>query len=117
MLKAASREFLLAFGRRSFAPDEHLSSRQQDDWSSMTIIKRSDVKNHLSTRAGAKVLQFRPASAGSPANELHDAKVNAPNSGADSGQSSPAEIPTLASGIFINTNGRAEISVIEKPQA
>jgi hypothetical protein len=120
MLKEASREFLLAFGRPSFAPDEHLSSRQQDDWSSMTI-KKTDVKNHLSTRAGTKVLQFRPisqpVSAGIPENELHHSKVNVPNSGADSGQPLPAEIPTLAGGILINTDGRAKISVIEKPRA
>lgn len=87
----------------------------------MTIIKRSDVKNHLSTRAGAKVLQFRPTSqpviAGSPENELQNAKVNAPNAGADSGQPSPAEIPTLAGGIFISPAGRAKISIVEKPQA
>ncbi len=82
----------------------------------MSIIKRSDVKNHLSTRAGTKVLQFpssQPDVTVYPQVELH----NAPNSGAAPVQPSPVEIPALASEILISPGGAAKISVIEKPQA
>jgi len=54
---------LLASGRPRFAPDEHLSSTQRDDWSHhMSLIKKSDVKNHLRTGASGKLLPFGPRS-------------------------------------------------------
>lgn len=51
----------------------------------MTIIKRSDVKNHLSTRASSVVLPFKPASrpgtTGDAENELHSTKPSVLDSG------------------------------------
>jgi hypothetical protein len=51
----------------------------------MTLIKRSDVKNHLSTRASAVVLPFTPTSqpdaAGDSTSELRGAEPNVPGSG------------------------------------
>ena len=46
----------LAFGCPCFAPDEHLSSKQQDDGVSMSFPDKSDVKNHLSRRV--RILPF-----------------------------------------------------------
>ena len=55
----------------------------------MSLIKKSDVKNHLSTRQKT-LLPSRPMSqpdaTGNPESELLDAKVIAPGSDADSGQ-------------------------------
>lgn len=64
----------------------------------MSLIKRSDVKNHLSTRRKT-LMPFRPVSqpdaTGNPEGEPRDAKVAAPGSDASPGQpsspSSPAE--------------------------
>lgn len=51
----------------------------------MSIIKRSDVKNHLSTRASTTVLPFKPISqtdtTGDSGSELHSAKPSVPDSG------------------------------------
>lgn len=51
----------------------------------MSIIKKSDVKNHLSTRASNIVLPFKPASqprtADDLGSELHSTKPNVPGSG------------------------------------
>jgi hypothetical protein len=58
----------------------------------MTLIKRSDVKNHLSTRANKVLFPFKPASGpdaiGSSESEPRDTKPRIPNSG------DPSEIPT-----------------------
>jgi len=51
----------------------------------MTIIKRSDVKNHLSTRASNVVLTFKPASQRGTTEDsgsvLHSTKPSVPDSG------------------------------------
>jgi hypothetical protein len=51
----------------------------------MTIIKRSDVKNYLSTRARAVALPFTPTSqtdaAGDSRSELRGAEPNVPGFG------------------------------------
>lgn len=48
----------LAFGCPCFAPDEHLSSKQQDDGVSMSFPDKSDVKSRLSRRV--RILAFSP---------------------------------------------------------
>lgn len=59
----------------------------------MTIIKRSDVKNHLSTRASSVVLPFRPTSkpdaTGDSRSKLQSAEPNVPSPG------NPVEIPAV----------------------
>ncbi|SRR6266702_6047830 len=63
MLRLVVRIFFLAFSYSGFAPDEHLSSKQQDDWGlSMSFSTKSDVKNHLSTRKGKHLIPFKPMS-------------------------------------------------------
>lgn len=64
----------------------------------MSLIKKSDVKNHLFTRRKT-LMPFRPISqpdaTGNPEGEPRDAKVAAPGSDASPGQpgfpNSPAE--------------------------
>jgi hypothetical protein len=43
-----------------FAPDEHLSSKQQDAGAAMIPSRKSDVKKHLSRRLRKHILPVRP---------------------------------------------------------
>jgi hypothetical protein len=58
---------------------------QQDDWSFMSLNKRSDVKNHLSTRASNTVRPVKPGSQpdipSDSESERHSTKPNVPGSG------------------------------------
>lgn len=63
----------------------------------MSLIKRSDVKSHLSTRARGVVLPFKPASqpdaSGDSGSELRDSKPNAQSSGNAVGTSTVTKPP------------------------
>jgi hypothetical protein len=43
-----------------FAPDEHLSSKQQDAGAAMIPSRKSDVKNHLSRRIRKHIIPVQP---------------------------------------------------------
>jgi hypothetical protein len=62
MLRSIAGYKFLASSLRLFAPDELLIGTQRDEWSyCMSFSRKSDVKNHLSTGSGAKLLLFKPS--------------------------------------------------------
>jgi hypothetical protein len=62
MLKAYPVSPFLAFGIPGFAPDEHLSDTQPNTGAAMSLIKQSDVKNHLSPHFRTKIHLCDPVS-------------------------------------------------------
>jgi hypothetical protein len=68
ILTDTTRTFFLASSYIRFAPDERLSSTQPNlNGAYMSLIKRADVKAHLSTRAARKTHLF---GSGAPANTI-----------------------------------------------
>jgi hypothetical protein len=116
--------FLLASGRPRFAPDEHLSSTQRDDWSHyMSLIKKSDVKNHLRTGASGKLLPFgsrsQPDATGYSNIGIRDIPVNTSSSGVSpDGQSSVVPMGSTKSAEAVAGSERLlEPSTIKASQA
>jgi hypothetical protein len=66
----------------------------------MSFLNKSDVKNHLSTKASGKPLSFsqrsQPDATGYSENEELDVKVTTPPSNAPSGRQAPPFLPVSA---------------------
>ena len=62
MLEGAVRFSFLAFGILGFAPDEHLSGTQPHDWSHMSNISESNVKDPPSARFRTTIHLCEPVS-------------------------------------------------------
>lgn len=88
----------------------------------MSLSKKSDVKNHLSTRRSKTVFPFRPTNQSdvkdSSGNELRDKNLNVPDSRQDSGlEPFPKIRPITPIDILIGSGSPVDTLVIKKPQA
>jgi len=88
----------------------------------MSLIKKSDVKNHLSARRNKRLLPFRLMSqpnTGNSGSGLLDTNPNVPGSRQVSGPETSSAVPPIASiDVLIGSAGSpVETSTAKKPQA
>jgi hypothetical protein len=87
----------------------------------MSLNKKSDVKNHLSTRRSKTLLAFRPTNQSdvidSSGNELRDKNLNVPDSRQNSSlEPFPKIRPITPVDILIGSGSPVNTLVVKKPQ-
>ncbi len=88
----------------------------------MSFLNKSDVKNHLSTKASGKLLSFsqrsQPDATGYSENEELDVKVTTPPSNAPSGRQAPPFSPVSALSVDeVGHKQQVEAAAVRKSQA
>lgn len=88
----------------------------------MSFLNKSDVKNHLSTKASGKLLSFsqqsKPDATGHSENEELDTKVTTPPSNEPSGRQAPPFLPVSALPVDeVGHKQQVEAAVVQKSQA